>query len=180
MNSPHSISHHKYRKSGCSSANTMVIDLQPDSSSQEDQTGRQLLSTTPTQKRLLHLSPDIINRQHHVCSPQVPVQKTAGNTAGGVHHRKDHFTSNIPNPLQLIITGTAGTGKSYLIQCLRLLFADTVKVCALTGVASFIIDGTMLHQLSLPPPYKRRVQGTTRKPTPSTTASDVCHQIQNH
>lgn len=43
--------------------------------------------------------------------------------------------------------GTAGTGKSFLIQCLRLLLGDILKVAAPTGVASFIIDGTTLHSL---------------------------------
>ena len=60
---------------------------------------------------------------------------------------REHFTSNSPIPLRLIITGTAGTGKSYLIQCLRLLLGATIKVAAPTGVASFIIDGMTLHSL---------------------------------
>ena len=47
----------------------------------------------------------------------------------------------------MIVTGTASTGKSYLIQCIRLLLGDTLKVAALTGVASFIIEGTTLHSL---------------------------------
>ena len=60
---------------------------------------------------------------------------------------RDHFTSNNPTPLRLITIGTAGTGKSYLIQCLRLLLGDTLKVATPTGVASFIIDGMTLHSL---------------------------------
>ena len=60
---------------------------------------------------------------------------------------RDHFTSTSTTPLHLIITGTAGTGKSYLIQCLRLLLGDTLKVAAPAGVASFIIEGSTLHSL---------------------------------
>ena len=60
---------------------------------------------------------------------------------------RKHFTSNSPIPLRLIITGTAGTGKSYLIQCLRLLLGATIKVAAPTGVDFFIIDGMTLHSL---------------------------------
>ncbi len=60
---------------------------------------------------------------------------------------KDHFENNDPTPLRLIVTGTAGTGKSYVIQCIRLLLGDTLKVSAPTGVASFIIEGTTLHSL---------------------------------
>ena len=47
----------------------------------------------------------------------------------------------------MIVTGTAGTGKSYLIQCIRLLLGDALKVAAPTGVASFIIKGTRLYSL---------------------------------
>ena len=47
----------------------------------------------------------------------------------------------------MVVTGTAGTGKSYLIQCIRLLLGDALKVAAPTGVASFIIEGTTLHSL---------------------------------
>ena len=43
--------------------------------------------------------------------------------------------------------GSAGTRKSFLIQCLRLLFGDNLKVAAPTGVASLIIDRTILHSL---------------------------------
>ena len=49
--------------------------------------------------------------------------------------------------LRMIITGTAGTGKSYLNQCIGLLLGDTLKIAAPTGVASFIIEGTTLHSL---------------------------------
>ena len=47
--------------------------------------------------------------------------------------------------------GTARTGKSYLINCLRLLLGDILRVAAPTGVAAFIISGHTLHSLlSLP------------------------------
>ena len=36
---------------------------------------------------------------------------------------------------------------SYLIQCIRLLLGNTVKVVAPAGVAAFIIEGTTLHSL---------------------------------
>lgn len=44
----------------------------------------------------------------------------------------------------MIVSGTAGTGKSYLIHCLRLLLQDKA---APTGVAAFNIDGHTLHFL---------------------------------
>ena len=52
-----------------------------------------------------------------------------------------------PQPLRMIVSGTAGTGKSYLIHCLRLLLQDKVHVAAPTGVAAFNIDGLTLHSL---------------------------------
>ena len=55
------------------------------------------------------------------------------------------------SPLRMIISGTAGTGKSYLIHCLRLFLQERVCVAAPTGVAAFNIAGHTLHSLlSLP------------------------------
>ena len=49
------------------------------------------------------------------------------------------------------MSGTAGTGKSYLIQCLKLLLKDRLCVAAPTGVAAFNVEGYTLHSLlSLP------------------------------
>ena len=45
----------------------------------------------------------------------------------------------------------AGTGKSFIINCLKLLLGDKLHVCAPTGVASYNIEGSTLHSLfSLP------------------------------
>lgn len=60
---------------------------------------------------------------------------------------KEHFESSSSEPLHVIVNGTAGTGKSYLINCLRLLLGSNVQVAAPTEVASFIIDGRTLHSL---------------------------------
>ena len=64
---------------------------------------------------------------------------------------QQHHTTNSPPPVRMIVSGTAGTGKSYLIHCLRLLLQHQVVVAAPTGVAAFNIDGHTLHSLlSLP------------------------------
>ena len=64
---------------------------------------------------------------------------------------KHHMESNNSIPLRMVLSGTAGTGKSYLIHCFRLLLQDKVCVVAPTGVAAFNIDGNTLHSLlSLP------------------------------
>ena len=62
------------------------------------------------------------------------------------HHHHDHHSKD-GGPLRIIVSGTAGTGKSYLIHCLRLLLQDKVRVAAPTGVAAFNIDGHTLHSL---------------------------------
>ena len=60
---------------------------------------------------------------------------------------KAHLEDNNTTPLRMIVSGTAGTGKSYLIHCLRLLLQAKVRVVAPTGVAAFNIDGHTLHSL---------------------------------
>ena len=64
---------------------------------------------------------------------------------------QQHMEAEAPPPLRMIVSGTAGTGKTYLIHCIRLLLRDSVRVAAPTGVAAFNIDGHTLHSLlSLP------------------------------
>ena len=58
-----------------------------------------------------------------------------------------HAEAETPPPLRMIVSGTAGTGKSYLIHCLRLLLNNRVQVAAPTGVAAFNIEGHTLHSL---------------------------------
>ena len=60
---------------------------------------------------------------------------------------KVHFEQGDDDPLHIIVNGTAGTGKSYLINCLKLLLGTSLKVAAPTGVAAFIIEGRTLHSL---------------------------------
>ena len=71
---------------------------------------------------------------------------------------KQHFESNSQEPLHIIINGTAGTGKSYVINCLRLLLGDSVRVAAPTGVASFIIEGRTLHSLLRPKSPNNKIE----------------------
>lgn len=55
------------------------------------------------------------------------------------------------DPLRMIVSGTAGTGKSLLIGCLKRLLGRKVMVLAPTGVAAFNVNGCTLHSaLSLP------------------------------
>ena len=62
-----------------------------------------------------------------------------------------HLESDRVEPLRMIVSGTAGTGKSFLISCLRGLLGERVRVAAPTGVAAFNVHGCTLHSLlSLP------------------------------
>ena len=62
-----------------------------------------------------------------------------------------HLESDRVQPLHMIVSGTTGTGKSFLISCLRGWLGNRVRVAAPTGVAAFNVHGCTLHSLlSLP------------------------------
>ena len=116
-------------------------------------TGPRLHSHIPTSMRP---SPSLLSRDKQLDSMSSQPQPTTVNLQGKqlqvytiVQH---HHSSTSAQPLRMIVSGTAGTGKSYLIHCLRLLLQHQVMVAAPTGVAAFNIDGCTLHSLlSLPP-----------------------------
>ena len=55
------------------------------------------------------------------------------------------------HPLRLVVSGTAGTGKSYVINCLqrlvRQLFGanDAIQVITPTGNAAYLVNGQTAH-----------------------------------
>ena len=54
-------------------------------------------------------------------------------------------------PLQVITTGAAGLGKSYLINAIKALLGDTCILTGTTGLAGYNIEGCTLHSaLQLP------------------------------
>ena len=63
-----------------------------------------------------------------------------------LEHINDHSVDKAP--LRIVILGYAGTGKSFLIDCIRqLIGVQRVAVAAPTGVAAFNINGSTLHSL---------------------------------
>ena len=101
----------------------------------------------------LHEWSSFISRQHLEYVPQ-PAATTAdperlqGKQLVAYNIVCDHFKmQDHATPLRLIISGTAGTGKSYLIRCLKLLLAGQLYITAPTGVAAFNVDGYTLHSL---------------------------------
>ena len=71
------------------------------------------------------------------------------------NHIKSHYfqyrANHSPPPLYMIVSGTAGTGKSYLISAITHLLNNSCAITATTGMASFNICGKTLHStLKLP------------------------------
>ena len=54
-------------------------------------------------------------------------------------------------PLRLVVSGTAGTGKSYVIKCLQRLVRqvfrtnDAIEVITPTGSAAYLVQGSIVH-----------------------------------
>lgn len=125
-----------------------AADLQLDTSSEEDFDWTAAAQSYPN----LEEAPAFISRTRQEAGPHTFTTSANPNNLQGRQLEvyttvKDHFEAAVPTPLRMIVTGTAGTGKSYLIHCITLLLGDTLKVSAPTGVASFIIEGSTLHSL---------------------------------
>ena len=125
-----------------------AADIQPDTSSEEGFVWTAAAQSYPN----LEETPTFVSRNRHQAEPHMFTTSASAENLQGCQLEvyttvKDHFESENSPPLRMIITGTAGTGKSYVIQCIRLLLGDSLKVAAPTGVASFIIEGTTLHSL---------------------------------
>ena len=59
----------------------------------------------------------------------------------------DHYLQNSENQLLLIITGLAGSGKSYVIDAIKNLLKQHCKVCSFFGMAASNVKGQTLHSL---------------------------------
>ena len=79
------------------------------------------------------------------------------------HHYAQLMAGESPVPLCMIVSGTAGTGKSFLISALAQLLGNSCLLTATTGMASFNICGKTLHSaLQLPVrSIQHELQGAT-------------------
>ena len=67
------------------------------------------------------------------------------------HAISTHYTSTNQHPLHMLMLGTAGTEKSFLIQAIAQLLQDKCMLTATTGIAAFHIGGiTLISALHLP------------------------------
>ena len=85
------------------------------------------------------------------------------------HQRVSKSSSGPPSPLNALICGTAGSGKTYLIKSLKQLLGDTCLVLAPTGVAADNIGG-QTYQSVIPTPLKDVLRGNI-DPSPRRLAS---------
>ena len=62
-------------------------------------------------------------------------------------HHRSLLNGNNPNPLHMIVCGTAGTGKSFLVSAIAQTLGDTCMLTGTTGLAGFNICGSTLHSV---------------------------------
>ena len=111
------------QRNGCSFANVMLTLLMT-------------MTCQPPPKPIQELPRFIIRQcqltaeQEHNFTTAADPTSLQGKQLSTYNLVKQHVYSNDATPLRVIVSGTAGTGKSYLIHCLRLLLKDKVCVVA--------------------------------------------------
>ena len=121
-------------------------ELQPDTDSEQEVDWTEAAREYPNLEEV----PSFLSHQRqstvqHAFTTTADPQQLQGKQLLACTIVRQHLECEASPPLRMIISGTAGTGKSYLIQCLRLLLQDQVRV------AAFNVDGHTLHSLlSLP------------------------------
>ena len=105
-----------------------------------------------------------------------------------LHHHKQHDDGDCHcdiKPLRLFVSGVGGTGKSFLIEAIKLLVhriwgSDelTVVVAAPTGLAAFNVGGLTIHRLfQLPIEHEGQVAGywSLSKSSQKVMKTKLCH-----
>lgn len=126
-------------------------DLQPSTESEDEDWSAGAQRYTNVEGMPTFISRHRESAGQHSFTTSADPQHLQGKQLQAYNIVREHAEADHPPPLRLIVSGTAGTGKSYLIHCLRLLLDHRVCVAAPTGVAAFNIEGHTLHSLlSLP------------------------------
>ena len=105
-----------------------------------------------------------------------------------LHHRKQHDDGDCHcniKPLRLFVSGVGGTGKSFLIEAIKLLVHRiweseelTVVVAAPTGLAGFNVGGLTIHRLfQLPIEHEGQMAGycSLAKVSQKVMKTKLCH-----
>ncbi len=96
-----------------------------------------------------------------------------------VDHQTQLMANHQPAPLHMLVCGTAGTGKSYLISAIAHALGDACLLTGTTGMASFNICGKTLHSaLKLPIRHSNNqdLQGAALQRL-QLTLKDVCYLV---
>lgn len=95
---------------------------------------------------------------------------------------EDHFPACLADtctePLRVIISEVAGTGKSWISELVRNLLQENGKFCAYTGAAACLLNDTTIHYLfTLPthPWQMKKLQGAS-----SSNLQSIWEQHANH
>ena len=139
----------KLGKSGCCSAPTCSSQLSSRRKYSRSQTGHAAAAQLYS---ILHEAPRFIthakeNAQLQVATSTADPEHLQGKQRLVYDAVRSHMQTEDSEPLRMIVSGTAGTGKSFLIHCLKALLLDRLCVMAPTGVAAFNIGGVTLYSL---------------------------------
>jgi len=76
----------------------------------------------------------------------VDVSKLAHEQKIAFEEIKNHFDSKDTDALHMVLHGTAGTGKSYILKALKHMIKDAFHITATTGLAASLVNGCTVHR----------------------------------
>ena len=131
-------------RSGCCSVPTCSSQLRSRRKHSSPQTGQLYPNLQEAPHFVTHAKE---NAQLQVATSTADPERLQGKQRLVYNAVRSHVQTEDPEPLRMIVSGTAGTGKSFLIHCLKALLLDRLHVIAPTGVAAFNVGGFTLHSL---------------------------------